>query len=397
MARTQFKGSQVGDGTVERNDLNASTPGQAVIRRLLAGTGVTLDSTGPDSGTGDVTINVTGGGGGGGVSFPPLVSTTNRARTGVMIPLYSYPADIYNNNAVNSLLATIRKYQDVPFIVIINPGSGPGAVVDGNYTALIKRLQGAGATVLGYVATTYTASTLAVVKADVDQWGVLYPGLDGIFLDEMSNTIGDEPYYVDITAYCHNAGYFPVVGNPGATVPESYQAQPTSDIIVVVESLGYPTEATLYGNYGGGFADYNVSTRAVISYQVSYSRAQLELIRKYAGWIYLTDDTAANPYDNISSYLEQTVADLSSAVPFNPVITVDVGTVPVYSKAVSVLDPLALVGDVYEVTQAPDSDEYEMDGLVCSGYCNTNGTITIFVHAVPGPISGTRKVTYKKV
>lgn len=50
------------DGEVSRADLNTSTSGQAVVTRIIAGTGVTLGSTGADSGTGDVTINTAGGG-----------------------------------------------------------------------------------------------------------------------------------------------------------------------------------------------------------------------------------------------------------------------------------------------------------------------------------------------
>jgi hypothetical protein len=51
------RGTQVLDGSVKRVDLDAATPGEAVIRRILAGIGITLASTGPDAGTGDVTIN----------------------------------------------------------------------------------------------------------------------------------------------------------------------------------------------------------------------------------------------------------------------------------------------------------------------------------------------------
>lgn len=58
MARTQLKSLQIGDEAVERSDLNTTTPGSAVIRKIIAGTNVELISTGADSGTGDVTINV---------------------------------------------------------------------------------------------------------------------------------------------------------------------------------------------------------------------------------------------------------------------------------------------------------------------------------------------------
>jgi len=59
MAKTQVRSEQITDGTVRRDDLNVSTPGQAVCTKIVAGTGVTISSTGVDSGTGDVTVNAT--------------------------------------------------------------------------------------------------------------------------------------------------------------------------------------------------------------------------------------------------------------------------------------------------------------------------------------------------
>jgi hypothetical protein len=64
MPVTQLTGSQIKDETITRDDLNVSTAGKAVIRKVIAGSGISLLFTGVDSGTGDVTINATGGGGG---------------------------------------------------------------------------------------------------------------------------------------------------------------------------------------------------------------------------------------------------------------------------------------------------------------------------------------------
>ena len=58
MARTWIDSVQIEDGEVKRNDLNINESGQAVCRKIIPGTNVTLDSTGADEGTGDVTINV---------------------------------------------------------------------------------------------------------------------------------------------------------------------------------------------------------------------------------------------------------------------------------------------------------------------------------------------------
>lgn len=57
MPPTQLPGSRIADGSVQRQDLDAVTAGSAVIRKVLAGQGVLLNSTGPDAGTGDVTVN----------------------------------------------------------------------------------------------------------------------------------------------------------------------------------------------------------------------------------------------------------------------------------------------------------------------------------------------------
>jgi hypothetical protein len=62
MAATTVRGAQVRDGTVQRADLDISTVGNAVVRKLVQGSNITLSSTGADAGTGDVTISAPAGG-----------------------------------------------------------------------------------------------------------------------------------------------------------------------------------------------------------------------------------------------------------------------------------------------------------------------------------------------
>jgi hypothetical protein len=59
VAATEILTGQIKDGTIARSDLNASTTGEAVIRKIVAGTLINIGSTGVDAGTGDVTVNVT--------------------------------------------------------------------------------------------------------------------------------------------------------------------------------------------------------------------------------------------------------------------------------------------------------------------------------------------------
>lgn len=63
MGATQLTSRQIGSGGVQRNDLDTTTTGQAVVAKLVAGTNISFSSTGVDAGTGDVTINATGGAG----------------------------------------------------------------------------------------------------------------------------------------------------------------------------------------------------------------------------------------------------------------------------------------------------------------------------------------------
>jgi hypothetical protein len=62
MPPTVIRGTQVLDGSIQRADLDVTTVGKAVVAKLVQGSGITLTSTGADSGTGDVTIASSGGG-----------------------------------------------------------------------------------------------------------------------------------------------------------------------------------------------------------------------------------------------------------------------------------------------------------------------------------------------
>jgi hypothetical protein len=60
MAKTQINSDQIGIGEVTREDLNTADTGLAVVAKIVQGSGITIQSTGVDSGTGDVTISATG-------------------------------------------------------------------------------------------------------------------------------------------------------------------------------------------------------------------------------------------------------------------------------------------------------------------------------------------------
>lgn len=61
MGRTSVGTREVRDGTVRREDMDITTPGQSTITKIVAGSDVSLAWTGADPGTGDVTVSFVGG------------------------------------------------------------------------------------------------------------------------------------------------------------------------------------------------------------------------------------------------------------------------------------------------------------------------------------------------
>jgi hypothetical protein len=229
--------------------------------------------------------------------------------------MYVYPANIRRNPAYNRLMDLKRKYEKVPIWVIVNPGSGPGAQVDANYTEAIDRLRGAGCVVLGYVTTSYGKRSPANVRKDIDRWRKLYPRTQGIFFDEMTHedTAAGAKYQAALNRYAHDAGFRPTVANPGTDTPVRYFAAGAADVIIVHEGDSWPKEERLKQNYSAGFADYPPATRGVLLHsQPTLSRAALRMVRRYARWVYVTealyrpgDPHAANAWDRLSKYLEE--------------------------------------------------------------------------------------------
>jgi hypothetical protein len=242
-------------------------------------------------------------------------------RTGLLVPIYIYPADIHKNAAYNRLMDLKRRYETVPMWVIVNPASGPGKQVDANYTRAIDRLRGAGCMVLGYLTTSYAKRPEADVRKDIDRWLQMYPRIHGIFFDEMisEDTEAGAKYQAALNRYAHDAGCWPTVANPGADAPGRYFADGAADVIVVHEGDHWPKERRLKGDYFGGYSDYPPFTRGVLLHsQPKLDRAALQMVRKYARWVYVTegiyrprDPKALNPWARLSKHLEEICEQLA--------------------------------------------------------------------------------------
>jgi hypothetical protein len=90
-------------------------------------------------------------------------------------------------------------------------------------------------------------------------------------------------------------------------------------------------------------------------------------------------------------------------------IRVDFGPNAVYQIAGTISDPFAIANSTYVTavsmwasgaasngssTTAYYGDEGEFDNFNCSAYVSSNGTITYYIVATPGPVSNTRFFNY---
>jgi Spherulation-specific family 4 len=226
---------------------------------------------------------------------PPVTS-----KSGLYNPLYKYP----NAPEWNTLMTQKTNNPNTPFLVTINPNSGPGTSIDQNYVNLVNNLHSKNIIVIGYDYTSYGTRSMTAAKADVDKYFSWY-NIDGIFYDEMNNSPGGAQYYKDLTAYIRSkkSNAF-IMGNPGADTAAEYIG--TCDTIIIYERGGLPSLSSLQGWH----LNHDKKNFSIIPHTVpapldtNYVKEAI----KYVGWIYITNDVMPNPWDSLCSYYTQLIA-----------------------------------------------------------------------------------------
>jgi len=210
------------------------------------------------------------------------------------IPSYFYPT-FFNPTGYWQQMQSAAPYAS---ICVINPGSGPGGSSNSDYVTQTKLAQAAGMKVLGYVHTSYTGVTLGAIEAQIDSYYGWY-SVDGIFVDEVSTSPVNQPYYLSVYNYVKGkAGSDIVVVNPGTVPDESYMA--ACDIMCNCEvDLGtYRVRAAAAWE-----VNYPSSRFWHIIYSVLTAAQRdevLTLSRNFrAGYVHITNDGDPNPYDTI--------------------------------------------------------------------------------------------------
>lgn len=219
----------------------------------------------------------------------------------LLVPLYAYPAWYAPAAYIWDDVAAAAS--QVPITAIINPNSGPdGGPPNSDYAHGLAELRAAGVSLLGYVATGYGARSAAAVKADIDLYDA-YFDVDGIFLDEADNTPTGLAYYTDLYAYIHSrSNLSDVVINPGIGTAEEYLSAPAADTAVIFEvDQGWTNHVP-----AAYVSNYPPQRFAVLLYDVADAatmRAYVDLaVRRHIGYLYVTDDRGANPWDTLPTY-----------------------------------------------------------------------------------------------
>ncbi|MGZ9267494.1 MAG: spherulation-specific family 4 protein, partial [Sulfuricurvum sp.] len=227
---------------------------------------------------------------------------------GTLIPLYTYPTD-------ESWNQIIKTNSNLETIAVINPQNGPiscsnVSLVD--YQNGIKKLKENNIKVLGYVYTSYGARSLDKVKADIDLYYTCFNGMDGIFVDETNSSSVSSPYYQALYGYIkdHNLSS-QVVINPGIYPDEAIIR--ASDVAVIYEEKSSEYNAIAVPAY---VYNYTPGRFALLGYDtsdVSLEREQLEhFLDANIGYLYLTNDTLANPWDTLSAYYLKLLLSMSN-------------------------------------------------------------------------------------
>ncbi len=220
-------------------------------------------------------------------------SAFNNAKKGIIIPAYFYDSEIWDR-------LIDGKNENVDFIVIVNPNSGPGYSEDPHYTSIINRLNDNGILPIGYVHTSWGSRDIQEVKEEVDRWLELYPNIKGFFFDEAATEEEKIDYYAQLYSYVKEKGNFTVVLNPGTKPYIGYYE--ISDYIISYESP--------INEFSGCQADIPEKSGCIV-YGASEDDMKRIIKNESVKFFYITDDSGSNPYDTLPSYYEKEISTLA--------------------------------------------------------------------------------------
>ncbi len=180
--------------------------------------------------------------------------------------------------------------------VVMNPDSGPGTVSYPSFVTQVAAARSQGATVIGYVDTSYGSRPLATVKADIDKYRGWY-GVNAFFFDQTPYDCTEIAYYEDIETYvrAQDGGF--IFHNPGMNPQECYLD--VADVVVNFEGSESSYDAWTPAPYAAG---YPADRFWHIVYSVDPAHAAALLssaASRNGGLVYLTEQNMPNPFSVI--------------------------------------------------------------------------------------------------
>ena len=244
---------------------------------------------------------------------------------GTIVPSYFYPGTGGPGGVGDGWAAMAAAATEIPLTAILNPDSGPAGSADPNYVNAMTNLENAGGQVVAYVYTHDGSTPLATVEGEMSTYISQYGSLiDGFFLDAMLVTPSTLAYYQSLDSYIEGVNpSYTVIGNPGqpylnGVSPTDYLS--TAGIFNIFE--GPDTGASGFNNYPysqSWFQSYASGRFSNVIYDVPTSGAMLadigRAVQLNAGYVYVTDQTGANPYAQLPSYWDQEVSAIATSAP----------------------------------------------------------------------------------
>lgn len=247
----------------------------------------------------------------------------------LLIPAYRYPNASGYAEYWNPL---IEQSAGLGLTLILNPFNGPQPSGTGdhvNYTTLINELRArvSEVTLLGYVQTCYISNPDASVRddpqsycfnqtdeqalydealRDVATWANDYD-IDGIFFDEVANASEGVSWY---TSLCREAKALhseigEVFLNPGTGTAEGYLQSGDCDTVVITENQASFLLPDLQVDSYVESRAYQANRFASLFHTASFSQlseALREVTAHSIGYVFITSDHSANPWDELPSY-----------------------------------------------------------------------------------------------
>jgi len=200
-------------------------------------------------------------------------------------------------------------------IIIVNPYNGPGSPAQVSvYRSAIEAARAAGKKVIGYVSTDYASRDFNAVKADIDNYFAWYTDgsghsiIDGIFVDEAVMTapeadpntwLSQYTYYYQVhgAIKAHGAGQVAVLN---AGTGEDHTITDVADVVINFESTAANFATSSPPSWQ---SDAAPGKCASLVYAAGGAAAMQQAVNRAKslnmGWVYVTADGGANPWDTL--------------------------------------------------------------------------------------------------